>query len=218
MHAFSSALNTRASMQKLFVGGLVLFAALALIAFRIAPVSAHDTSGSRATAAATDRGQSADPSKKDHDNGRGNNCDPGDGHGREKKHGGDDQSNEATTCKTSDTDGENDSDAENSKDVAASTVITTSTTSSGGVNGAATAAPTAANSGGVSGATAMSTGGLTGSPQAPASTAPTGGVLGETATAGGVQLAATGLPIIGGLLGILLATIGGWALRRRKQQ
>lgn len=48
------------------------------------------------------------------------------------------------------------------------------------------------------------------------SPAPTGGVAGATATISGIGLANTGLPVIGGLLGVILLTLGGVGLRIRR--
>jgi hypothetical protein len=45
-----------------------------------------------------------------------------------------------------------------------------------------------------------------------------GTVLGATATAGGEVLAATGAPILGGVLGGLLALLGGLGLRARRRR
>jgi hypothetical protein len=49
------------------------------------------------------------------------------------------------------------------------------------------------------------------------SPSPSGGVAGATATESGIGLANTGLPIIGGLLGVILLTVGGLGLRIRRK-
>jgi hypothetical protein len=51
---------------------------------------------------------------------------------------------------------------------------------------------------------------------APGGTSPSGGVAGETATSG-ISLANTGVPVIGGLVGLILLAVGGAGLRIRRK-
>jgi len=74
----------------------------------------------------------------------------------------------------------------------------------GGVGGTGEASPSPTPGGGTSGGSAPGSGG-------------TGEVAAATATSNGIQLANTGLPMAGGLLGLLLLGVGGNRLRKRRK-
>lgn len=87
-----------------------------------------------------------------------------------------------------------------------------SPTPGGGVGGGPAPSPSPSSS--PSASPGPTPGGGTGG--GPGGTPPSGGVAGATATESGIGLANTGLPVIGGLLGVILLTLGGVGLRVRR--
>jgi hypothetical protein len=172
-----------------------------------APAAAPTTSGG--STGCDVPGQACDPSKTDHDNGIGNNCDPGYGRGNQAKFPPDETTTGCRTKPAAET-----GQVEN-QNTTVQTEQKSESPSPGGGPGATTAAPAAttvapANTNGAGG------GAVLGETQ----TAPSGGVAGETASRGnaaqGGVLAATGLPILGALVGLGLLMFGGIAYLRRR--
>jgi hypothetical protein len=165
-----------------------------------APAAATTTSGGSTVCDVP--GKACDPSKTDHDNGIGNNCDPGYGRGNQAKFPPDETTTSCRTKPAAETD-----EVENQNTTVAAEQKTEAV-SPGAAPGATTAAPASTN--GVAG----------GSVLGETETAPGGGVAGETASRGnatqGGVLAATGLPILSAIFGLGLLLFGGFAALRRR--